>query len=521
MTVAGGALLAVMVGLAYAAQMSRWLRVLQREHYDPRSMLRFLGRWSAPPLASAKAPSKRRERRSFTLSHVLVVALLGAIVVRANVVIVLVSVVYGLLCPFGLSIRGRTSSLRWTRRLALVAVVSFALALVVTVLGAQSRDPFLGAVVVIWAVPPVLDLATRILAPLEERRARRYVDQARRRLERVHPRVVAITGSYGKTSTKTYLAQILERDGGVVASPHSYNNRAGLSRALNENLRDDTRIFIAEMGTYGPGEIRDLTSWCTPEIAVVTAIGPVHLERMGTLDVVEEAKREITERAATVVLNVDDERLARWPDSLRQRGLRVMTAGTSDACDVRVAVEGRRWCLSIDGHRLVEMDAVVGVHVTNLACAMAAARALGIEPADIAARAGSVAPAASRLNVATAASGVVVIDDTFNANPASARAALDVLTALPLTGRRVVVTPGMVELGVEQYRENVRLAQRVEASSAELIVVARTNARALASGFGRPVTRFDTRPDAVRWVRSRLGPGDGVLYLNDLPDHYP
>jgi UDP-N-acetylmuramoyl-tripeptide--D-alanyl-D-alanine ligase len=125
------------------------------------------------------------------------------------------------------------------------------------------------------------------------------------------------------------------------------------------------------------------------------------------------------------------------------------------------------------------------------------------------------------LNVVTAPSGVVVIDDTFNANPVSAITALSVLSSLDLSGRRVVVTPGLVELGAEQYSENLRLAQRVTALPAELVAVGRTNIAALVAGEDVPPKRFDTRDEAVAWVRSSLVPGDGVLYLNDLPDHYP
>jgi UDP-N-acetylmuramoyl-tripeptide--D-alanyl-D-alanine ligase len=125
------------------------------------------------------------------------------------------------------------------------------------------------------------------------------------------------------------------------------------------------------------------------------------------------------------------------------------------------------------------------------------------------------------LNVATAPSGVVVVDDTFNANPASATAALKVLSSLGLPGRRVVVTPGLVELGREQYGENLRLGKLVEEMGAELIVVGRTNAVALAAGSSKTPQRFDHREEAVGWVRSTLGPGDAVLFLNDLPDHYP
>jgi UDP-N-acetylmuramoyl-tripeptide--D-alanyl-D-alanine ligase len=287
-------------------------------------------------------------------------------------------------------------------------------------------------------------------------------------------------------------------------------------------LAEGTRVFIAEMGTYGPGEIRELTSWCRPEIAVVTAIGPVHLERMKTLDVVETAKREITEGASIVVLNVDDPRLRTWVAPLRAQGTRVVTAGsTSDGVDARVLVEGGRWTLVVEGANLGSIDAVVGVQPTNVACAMGAALALEVDVKSLLERARAVTPVANRLNVVTAPSGVVVIDDTFNANPASAQAALAVLSSLELTGRRVVVTPGLVELGSEQNSENLRLAQRIAGVPAELVAVGRTNIAALATGYERRPQRFDHRDEAVAWVRQTLVPGDGVLYLNDLPDHYP
>ena len=515
-------LLAVLLVLAYGAQMSRWLRVLQREHYDPSALLRFLARWSSPPLPGAKAHQRAHPRRPFTLTHALLVVMAVAIVARAYDVLAVATGLYGLFCPYGLALRGKTSPLAWTRRLRATALLAGGFSVIVAVLGAFSAQPLLGAVVMVLAVPPVLDLTTRVLRPLEDRKAQKFVDQAVQRLEYVHPTVVAITGSFGKTSTKNYLSALLGSDQAVVASPRSYNNRAGLSRAINENLAEGTRIFIAEMGTYGPGEIRALTSWCPPEIAVVTAIGPVHLERMKTLDVVEEAKREITEHASTVVLNVDDARLTTWVEPLRAQGKRVVTTGSSsEGVDARVLVEAGRWTFIIEGVNVGSLDVVVGVQPTNLACALGAALALGVEAKSLLERARGVTPVANRLNVVTAPSGVLVIDDTFNANPASAQAALSLLSSLELSGRRVVVTPGLVELGAEQNSENLRLAQRVAALPAELVAVGRTNIVALVAGYEKEPKRFDHRDEAVAWVRSTLIPGDGVLYLNDLPDHYP
>ena len=507
---------------AFSAQMLRWLRVLQREHYQPTSMVRFLERWSSPPVASATRSARLRSKRPLTLSHVLLLALVATVLVRNDAFVVAVTVAYGVTCPWGLSIKGRTSPLHWTRRLTMITIVASAAALLVALAATWSTRPWLAAVAMVWAVPLLLDVSVRALAPIERRSAQRFVDQATTRLARVHPRVVAITGSYGKTSTKNHLSDLLGSDFGVVASPRSFNNRAGLSRAINENLTDGTRVFIAEMGTYGPGEIRELCSWCVPEIAVVTAIGPVHLERMKSLEVIERAKFEITERCAVVIVNIDDARLEKWPGMLAGSDKRVRSAGsTNGGASVRVIERDGAWTVVVDGEELGSTSQVVGVQATNLACAIAAALELGLASGDVMARLAQVTPVANRLNVVNAPSGVVVIDDTFNANPQSALAALKVLLALPLSGRRVVVTPGLIELGRDQYGENLSLARKVAFHGVELVVVGRTNAVALAAGYEREPLRCNTRDDAVAWVRSSLVAGDGVLYLNDLPDHYP
>jgi len=502
---------------AAAAQLVRWLRVLQREHYDPSAPGRFLVRWSLPPVGS---PARATRRRPLTPSIVSLAAAIVLVALGLDRWAAAVTIVYGVTCPVGLALRGRSGALRWTRRLATVAALTVLLVGVAGAGVATSR-PYLVALVVVWLVPFLVGLSAAVLAPVEEWRAQRYVALASARLARVKPRVVAITGSFGKTSTKSHLADLLGPDAGVVASPRSFNNRAGLSRAINEQVSDDTRVFIAEMGTYGPGEIRALCAWCVPEIAVVTAIGPVHLERMGSLDVIEAAKLEVTERARVVVLNVDDERLARWAARLRATGVVVRTAAARAPADVRVIDDGATWTLEVDGAVVGASARAPGPQATNVACAAAVALELGVGAADVLGRLGDLRPVDHRASVATAPSGVVVVDDTFNANPASAAAALDLLGGLGATGRKFVVTPGLVELGSAAVVENRALGARVARDGLELVVVGRTNARALVEGYGASARRVATRDAAVAWVRSTLHGGDAVLYLNDLPDHYP
>jgi len=488
----------------------RWLRVAQREHYLAGASSRFAWRWWTSSPASA------------ALGIVGVLAALAAMALPALAVLTGLACLFG---PVGLSVRGRTSPLAWTRRLRTLAVAAAVVIGALCFAAALCRWPLSAAAVVVVACPLAIDLAALIVAPFEDRLSGPWVDRARRRLQEVHPQVVAITGSYGKTSTKHHLAELLGGSTTVVPTPRSFNNRAGLARAVNEHLVDGTKVFIAEMGTYGPGEIRSMCAWCRPDVSVLTAIGPVHLERFGTIDKIVESKAEITEGARVVVVNLDDERLAALAASLRAGGADVLTAGSvrSDA-DVRVEVVAERWRVVVAGETVLVTSPIPGVQATNLACALAAGVALGFAAPLLAARVPRIAPVANRLTVATAPSGVMVVDDTYNSNPAGAGAALELLGTLPVDGRRVVVTPGMVELGRRQRTENEAFSGAAAAVAETVVVVGRTNLAALGAGAahgGASVVRVPTRERAVDWVRGHLGQGDAVLYENDLPDHYP
>jgi UDP-N-acetylmuramoyl-tripeptide--D-alanyl-D-alanine ligase len=488
----------------------RWLRVAQREHYLAGSVLRFESRWW------------RSSRANGALAAIALAAAAASFAVPWLAAITGVVAIVG---PLGLGLRGRTSPLAWTRRLQTLAVVSGVGIAGLGAVAAIAPGHFgVGALVVV-ASGAVVDVAAWLLRPIEDRLAAPWVERARRRITAIRPAVVAITGSFGKTSTKHHLAELLGGTTTVVPTPRSFNNRAGLATAINDHLVDGTKVFIAEMGTYGPGEIRSMCSWCRPDVAVLTSIGPVHLERFGTIERILAAKAEITEGADTVVCNVDDERLRALADTLRAAGRDVVRAGSTSAdAEVRVEVVTERWRVVVRGETVLVTSPIPGIQATNLACALAAAVALGFDVHVLAARIPQLAPVASRLTVVNAPSGVLVVDDTYNSNPAGAAAALELLGSLPVDGRRVVVTPGIVELGTRQRTENEAFAGAASRVAASIVVVGRTNLASLRRGAtagGAAVVTVPTRERAVEWVRSHLGHGDSVLYENDLPDHYP
>lgn len=482
----------------------RWLRVAQREHYLPGSVTWTDQLWLT-----------RSARSAVLWLPVIGVFGLGIFVSSWYY---LVAAVLAQLTPVGLPYRGRTSKLAWTPR---VRRLSLVLAVLVVAVGVWS--PGFAAATSLF-LTTLVDVALFAVTPLETRLSRTYLEQARDKVGRVRPTVVAITGSYGKTTTKNYLAHLLSQTHTVLASPASFNNAMGLSRAVNEGLVPGTEVFVAEMGTYGAGEIARLCEVFPPDIAVLTAIGEVHLQRMKTREGVLRAKAEIAVNARAVVLNIDDDLLAALAPSLVQQGKEVIGCSIVDRSADVALVDGQ---LTVRGADLGPVTLPDSVHPANAACAIGAAVALGDDPALLVRRLSDLPTVAHRLEPLSLPNGSWILDDTYNSNPAGAAEAVRraVRLASQSGGRVHVVTPGMVELGSVQRLRNEELGRAVAAAgAATLVVVGSTNASALrkgGTGAGTEVLRVPTRQQGVALVEQRSVAGDVVLFENDLPDHYP
>jgi UDP-N-acetylmuramoyl-tripeptide--D-alanyl-D-alanine ligase len=553
----------LLYGYCYVAIMVsslRWLRVAQREHYIPGSVGDFGIRWWTIHWANAAL--------LLVFLAMAVLALLHHPYWGAGALTFLSAL------PAGLTLRGRTSKLAWTgrmKRLFVVVGLIYGLAAGLAVLGGSVG--FFLFVVSGAVAPAVVDLALALTSPIERLLSERYVREAAERLRRISPKVVAITGSFGKTTTKRYSEHFLAGWREVFATPASYNNRLGIARAINESMPHSTDVFIAEVGTYGRGEISDIVKWLKPDVSALLAVGPVHLERFGSLEAIALAKSEIFEGASVLVANLDDEYVRTLPalagylrtnegaphDPASDRAKAPQGSASSIPRVVWFSVKDRsatsyvelkeqalpqreggrqatadQAVLWVDGEQVGSFDPRQHVPV-NVAAAAAVAFACGMKPQEIGRRLATLPGVEHRRSVEVTDSGVVVIDDTYNSNPVGARIALETLRSLgqpeqeqtPTEGRaqrKVVVTPGMVELGPLQYQENEALARTICEMGFELVIVGFTNRKALLEGARKagvePVV-VDTREEAVEWVRQNLASGDAVLYENDLPDHYP
>jgi len=491
--------LAVVSGVFSVPASMRWLRIAQREHYIPGSVSRFAWRWWLTTPVN---------KVLFSLAAIGVVGSLWT--VWAGFVVPLAH-----LGPVGLTVKGVTSPLVWTARLRRLAAATGVVLIALIIGGALAGAPFL-VVTALFALPALVDLMLLALQPVEVQLGTRWVEQAARKLAAIAPEVVAITGSYGKTSTKLYTAHLIASSLRTVASPGSFNNRMGLARAVNEGLPPGTEVFVAEMGTYGPGEIAEMCEWVTPSVSAIVSIGPVHLERFGTEEAIVAAKSEILDRASTGVICVDHSLLAQLAGA-RSGSMDVVEVSTGDRGRVRVGAE-----VVVDGDVLAPTPD--GAFPANLAVALGIGLAMGIDPSKMVDRLSTLPVAEHRQTVVRADSGLIIIDDTYNSNPAGARAGLSRLAGLGAGGRTAVVSPGMVELGPKQWEENRDFAAEASRVADHLVIVGRTNRPALLDGSAAgpaSVTVVESREEAVAWVREHLGRGDAVLYENDLPDHYP
>ena len=390
-------------------------------------------------------------------------------------------------------------------------------------------------VLVFFGAPHVLVIADVLMTPVQNAINASFRRRALGTLHRIAPEVVGITGSFGKTSTKFAIAGLAAPPEEVLATPGSFNTPMGIVRAINEGMTETQRVLVVEMGAYQEGDIAELCRLVEPSIGVLTAIGPAHLERFGSMDAIRRGKYELIQALPAdglAVMNVDDPEVRTLADRTEHVSVvryGIDPAGRPDvtARAVRFSSKGTTATLIAGDDQLDIATKLLGKHaIGHILAGVAVARALGARGAVLADRIAALEPVEHRLQLIPGAGGVTVIDDAYNSNPAGAAAALEVLAGFDTgSGRKVIVTPGMIELGELQAQENERFGEQAAGVADLLIVVGRVNRDALSSGAqrvscGSELLVVDTLNDATEALRSYLRTGDVVLFENDLPDQY-
>ncbi len=492
----------------------KYLRIAQREHYIPKSVTRFALRWY-------------KYNFSFLL---LALVFFSGFVSVFYWQLSLVTVVILIFSPLKLTYKGKTSKLVYTRRLKTILATLVIIYIILDLISYLFIGlKYLGIYLLLSGVflPLFLDVVLIINRPLEGLVSNKYERLARKKLSEIDPVVVGITGSYGKTTTKVLVGHLLQNSFEVLCSPKSFNNRNGLTRTVLEYLTQYTQILVAEMGTYGKGEIKEMVSWMKPQVAALIAVGPVHLERMKSLENILKAKSEIFETAEYAVINFDDPLIAAFSNELSKLGKRVCKCSKSasqiNSCDVVVCSRSEdTFELFIKGNSVGTFDNKnLEVPLIDLSVAIGIVLYFDLSTEQIVRGLAALPQVEHRAIPMTNDRGVIIIDDTFNSNPSGASFALKKAVSYRSKDSNLyVVTPGMVEMGPMQHDANNDFAEEVLKAGGTLLVVKNTNKLALMVDNLRCIWFKDLK--AVQsWLKQNSKPSDVVLFENDLPDHYP
>jgi UDP-N-acetylmuramoyl-tripeptide--D-alanyl-D-alanine ligase len=336
--------------------------------------------------------------------------------------------------------------------------------------------------------------------------------------------LVGVTGSNGKTTTREMIACILATRGPVLKTEGNLNNEVGAPLTLL-GLGPEHRAAVIEMGMNHAGEIDRIARIAEPRVGLVTLAAAAHLEGLGSIDAVADAKAELYRALppdGIAVANADDERmLHRALASSRKVVTFSAVPGNADVSVLRIepgAADGLRFSLGIGNRELpVHLPALVGAHnAANAAAAAAAAVSLGCTDREVVAGLARVAPVGRRLRLERLASGLLLLDDCYNANPSSVAAALRTLADLARAEgrRRVAVLGDMLELGPVEVESHRRLGEEAARAGVEALAAfgprSRHGAEA-ARAAGLPAFHTEDMPALVEWARATVRPGDALL----------
>lgn len=391
------------------------------------------------------------------------------------------------------------------------------------------REIYLLGMVLI--IPYLVLLANIFNKPIEKSISNYYINDAKNKLATMNDiKVIGITGSYGKTSMKYILSELLSIRYNTLITPGNFNTTLGVVRTIREYLTPVHQIFLCEMGAKNKGDIKEICDLVHPQYGIITSIGPQHLESFKTLDTIINTKFELVdslEGKGIAFLNYDNTYIKE-----KEHNKKVISYAVDDK-DATIIV--KEMTLSEKGATFIIQDkegieeefqtSLIGKHnVLNIVGAISVAYTLGIPLASMKARVKRLKPVAHRLELRRYEN-MTIIDDAYNSNPMGAKMALDTLSMFE--GEKILVTPGMVELGTKEYELNMEFGAQAAQVADYIVLVGKNQSKAILEGMDQE--NFDRSKvymasDFSKAMEHVYALGSSkkkiVLLENDLPDNY-
>lgn len=381
-------------------------------------------------------------------------------------------------------------------------------------------------------VPLLVPFVHLIMVPLESIIINGYLVRAKRKLKSFPNLIkIGITGSFGKTSTKYILNTILSQKYKVCMSPHSFNTLTGLAKVVNGYLVEENEVLITEMGARSPGDIKKLAKFVDPKYAIITGVGSQHLLSFNKIENIVKTKYELIESLPSdgfAVFNGDNKIAYEMYEKCPVK--KAITGNTKKESEitftrVRVDKKGTHFTLKIGEKSINCNTKLLGRHnVENIMLCVRMAQELGLTIEEIANGISNLKPVPHRLEMTENEDGTIILDDSYNASVEGCEVALEVLNKFGKN--KIVVTPGLVELGRLEKEENFNFGVKMAKVANIIIIVNKVNLESikegvLSTGFDETkIYEAETLDVAKKLMKDILKPGDAVLFENDLPDNY-
>ncbi len=408
-------------------------------------------------------------------------------------------------------------------------------ALLMDYLGTDFISTIIAYSFLVFTLPINMMISNIFIGPTEDLINNHYINSARRKLNKKEYKnliKIGITGSYGKTSTKYILQTILSEKYNVLATPESYNTTMGNVRTIREKLMPEHQVFISEMGARKRYDIQEICNFVRPQIGIITSIGEQHLETFKTIENVAKAKSELLNGLTydgVVVLPKDNKYCFElYQKEKHEKYLYGMDGkGNPDVyvTDIKLSAEGSTFTIVTKKEKFSCTTKLLGKHnVQNIVGCVAIALHLGLSKDEIVRGIAKVEPVPHRLQILPSANGTIVIDDAFNSNPVGSKMALEVIKQFE--GRKIIITPGMVELGEKEYELNKEFGRAMAESVDIAILVGIKRSKPLEEGLREKkfeennIYVVNNLDEATKRLASISKAGDVVLFENDLPDNY-
>jgi UDP-N-acetylmuramoyl-tripeptide--D-alanyl-D-alanine ligase len=379
-------------------------------------------------------------------------------------------------------------------------------------------------------IPFFILVAGNITKPVELNIQNGFKKQARIKLASMpHLKVIAITGSYGKTSIKFMIKDLLKERYSVCFTPGSFNTPMGICKVINNDLQAHHQVLILEMGARYAGNIQELCDIAQPDVSIVSNVGLAHLETFGSQEIIAKEKGTIVDNldaGGVCVLNADDPKVINMGKERSEISRILVGLDTGDirATNITYDTNGTYFDVLFQNETQKFRTKLLGAHnVQNLLLAIGVAQYFGIRRKTMVIAAQTIEPVKHRLELKQVGD-LFVIDDAFNSNPIGAKNAVEILSQFK-NRKRFIITPGMIELGKIEEEENYKFGQAIgEADLDYVILVGNERTKPIRDGVENSSRKtsniyvVDSLFAANDIVKENAEAGDVVLYENDLPD---